>query len=166
MPLCITRVMWSALLINENEASGAWIDAIHMLMDKIIGTKQAKYNLWVYFRACLMDTFLYFPLVPSQVTHGTLDAPVLMHMQVSKEDELHCLKISVIKGTSFPARFRKAKLKNEEVILEWESQHKPIFPRVSSGGAGVPGHRSSLCHFMSEAEVKCKAHRSLGEVSS
>lgn len=44
MPLYITRMMWSALLINENEASGAWIDVIHMLIDKMRGTKQAKYE--------------------------------------------------------------------------------------------------------------------------
>lgn len=44
MPLCITRVMWSALLTNENEALGAWIDGTLMLMAEM-GTKQAGLNL-------------------------------------------------------------------------------------------------------------------------
>lgn len=64
MPLCITRVMWSALPTNENEASGAWIDVPHMLMGETMGTKQADINLSILLRAGLMGTFLYFPLAP------------------------------------------------------------------------------------------------------
>ena len=170
MPLYITRVMWSALLINENEASGAWIDVIHMLMDEMIGTKQAKYSSMSLLQSLFNGHLLVLSFC-SLASHSQYLRRPYAYVHVSFQrgwdvwlsgpkafTQLHCLKISVIKDQAPPAlpESSGAKLENEKVhfllLVEWESQPKPISPSISSGGgcgsAGVAGHRPSLRHFI------------------
>lgn len=185
MLLYITRMMWSALLINENEASGAWIDIIHMLIGKMIGTKQAKYKsmslLQSSFSAYLL--VLSFGFLASRLQYLRCPyayAHVLFWRGwgtggcLGLRLQPHCLKILVVKDQAPPSLPESitpgSKQENEKVhfllLVERKSQPRPVSPSVSSGGecggSGMAGHRPSRCHFTSEAEVKCKANKCRG----
>lgn len=84
MPLYITRVMWSALLTNGNEASGAWIDVTHMLMGEMMGAKQANHKSLNFAQVWFNGHLL---VLSSGSLGSTSDALRLMNTAASKEDE-------------------------------------------------------------------------------